>query len=223
MYINVNFLIYYTVVCQKIFLLLENTLNHLEVKGHWFFNLLTNFSGTCTHTYTHIEKDTPRKEERNRDKEQAKDGAQVAQLVKCVTLDFDSTHDTRIMGLSLALGSKHGAWLRVSAPPSLVLFSLSLSFSLSQKKKKRTRQREWESKYDKILAIFRDCRWTIHGKSLYYFCKFSVYLKLFQNQKLEEKVKKIPHSWDSYLLTKMKLFPSPYSTQPSTRHIKHSV
>ena len=63
----------------------------------------------------------------------------MAQSVKCLTLDFGSDHDPRVVGSSPASGSvltARPAWDSLSpyfsAPPLLELLSLSLSLKINK-------------------------------------------------------------------------------------------
>ena len=65
-------------------------------------------------------------------------GAWLAQSVKCLTLDFGSVYDLRIVGSSLALGSALTAWcllgilaLPLSAPP-LLAYTTSLKNKMNK-------------------------------------------------------------------------------------------
>ena len=59
----------------------------------------------------------------------------MAQSVKCLTLDFGSDHDLRVMRLSPALGSELSGE-STSSSPSASLSSCVCSLSLSKIKKK---------------------------------------------------------------------------------------
>ena len=97
-----------------------------KIKSKWFINLNVKHY-TC----------------RRKHRRKSSRGAWVAQLVKCLNLDFSSGHDLMVHGIKpciwLCADSMEPAWV-LSPPLSLPLpyvrchlFSLSLSLSLSKK------------------------------------------------------------------------------------------
>ena len=85
----------------------------------------------------------------------------MAQLVKCLTLDFSSGHDLTVHGFKPRIGSKLTAWSLLgilypspsASPPLALSISVSLPKQINLKKRKRRRGSEISNNLSKAVQL----------------------------------------------------------------------